>query len=220
MLPVKFDTPGVRSIEGDRCPVKLGLYVEPAARFATLYAGQLAGKVEGNTMVQTHRWWQSLLVVPPTLTRCFILAACSLPILVGCGGVEAPNLPGAEQTQKWDLNMFGDAYVTVPPFTNSGAFSETSDSPGWHLSDMVGQNRVRVPVSGMISHTASGDVWSFTITVANNGLTWTAHGTGTADGSFPNAMSVAGTVTGVLCQPPSAGGGCSNETHHFMGTRM
>lgn len=171
-------------------------------------------------MMRTHcRWLHSPLVVPAILGKCFILATFGLSILVGCGGTS--NLPGATATtQKWNLNMFGNAYVTLPPFTNSGAFSETSDSPGWYLTDMLGQNRVRIPLSGMVSHTAGGDHWSFTITVANNGLTWTAQGSGTANDSFPNAMSVSGTVTGVLCQPASAGGGCSNETHYFMGNRM
>jgi hypothetical protein len=156
-----------------------------------------------------------VLVIAP-----LCMAGCVLFIFAGCGVNTGPNNTSPATTQKWDLNMFGHAYVTVPPFTNSGAFSETSDSPGWYLSDAVGQNRVRVPLSGMVSHTANGDHWSFTITVNNNGLTWTAQGSGTADGNFPNAMSVSGTVSGVLCQPPSAGGTCSNETHYFMGTRM
>ena len=100
--------------------------------------------------------------------------------------------------QIWDLtNDDGQvATVMVEPFTNSGAFSETSDSSGWWMLDNVGNHAFRFNVGGNIVHDSGGDRWDF-VNFGGSGSGYQSMGTatGTANGNFPYATSVSGTYT-------------------------
>jgi len=133
--------------------------------------------------------------------------ALFIVMLSGCGGggtvtgttSNGNNLP----TQGWTLtNDAGQvAYVTVAPFTNSGTFTEASNSPGWWLLDSSGNPVARIPVNGTISHSGQYDTWDFTVTVQGGGMEVTGQGTGTANGNYPNATEVQGTLTGTATSP-------------------
>jgi hypothetical protein len=95
------------------------------------------------------------------------------------------------------------AIVVVSQFTYSGTFNEADTSPGWrtwhHLCDSTGvvvdSVLMRIPVNGTISHSGSGDAWSFTITVMNSGVSYTGSGEGYSDGNFPEATTASGTYS-------------------------
>lgn len=126
------------------------------------------------------------------------------------------------QTQCWTLiNAAGDvAYVVVKPFTYSGTFIESANSPGWWLYDGEGKAVARVPVSGSISHAGQYDTWDFTITVQGGGMQITGQGTGrTTDGVYPNARNVSGSITGTLVIPNVYSGPISdNWTGYYNST--
>lgn len=100
------------------------------------------------------------------------------------------------QNQTWELsapdNVNGNpivqvARVAVTPFTYSGEFSETSDSPGWWIYDSQGNQCYRLPVHGNIVHDSPGDHWSF---VGMSGIgcgmsTMGSNPSSTANGNFP-----------------------------------
>lgn len=107
--------------------------------------------------------------------------------------------------QTWSIisDWGATAIVVVSPFTHSGTFDEVDTSPGWqtwhYLCDTTGavidSVLMRIPVSGTIAHSGQGDAWSFTITVMNNGMSYTGSGDGTSDGNFPDATTASGTYS-------------------------
>jgi len=122
-----------------------------------------------------------------------ISLAAMWAVNIGCSLFNISNsLP-----QKWDMvNDAGEtAIVTVSPFTYSGTFSETSDSPGWYMTYPGGS--LRIPISGTISHFSQGDHWSFAITVQSGGVSLLGSGEGYSNGNFPNATTASGTVHGL-----------------------
>lgn len=134
------------------------------------------------------------------------LLALVCVLILGCGGggtgggsTTNNNLP----TQGWTLtNDAGQvAYVTVTPFTNSGTFTETSSSPGWWVMDSSGNPAVRIPLNGTISHSGQYDTWDFNVTVQGGGMQVTGQGTGTANGNYPAANQVQGTLDGTVTSP-------------------
>jgi len=137
------------------------------------------------------------------IITCFLMVLC----IFGCeelfntgSGNTTSDLP----TQGWTLtNDAGDvAYVLVKPFTNSGTFTEASNSPGWWLYDSGGNRAARIPMNGTVSHAGQYDRWSFTITVQGGGMRITGTGEGqTTDGIYPNARHVKGTTTGTATSP-------------------
>lgn len=145
----------------------------------------------------------------------FVLVMVSNPSDSGCGG-PAPT-PGA---QVWDLrNDVGDvATVIVQPFTNSGTFGETSDSPGWFIR-IPGLNPIRLHVGGNIVHDSGGDRWVFVgFTAPNTGgakVMFQGRGEGRANGQFPNATRVTGTTTATIITPM----GTTTGTSNWVGTR-
>ena len=138
----------------------------------------------------------------------------------GCESSAPPPLPSSspasEAAQTWELtNETGDiAIVAVTPFTNSGTFSETDDSPGWFVR-MPGLS-YRLHVGGNIVHTNGGDRWSFVGLTGGAGNAQTlGQGEGTANGQFPNATAVSGTLT-LTTQTPI---GTQTGTAKWWGTR-
>ncbi len=129
---------------------------------------------------------------------------CGLVFGCGAGGTgSGTTTSNSLPTQGWTLtNDAGQvAYVTVAPFTNSGTFTETSSSPGWWVLDSSGNPAVRIPVNGTISHAGETDTWDFTVTVQGGGMQVTGQGTGTADGNYPAATQVQGTLVGTVTSP-------------------
>lgn len=111
--------------------------------------------------------------------------------------------PSPNQTtagaQVWELTeaeRHQVARVIVSPYTYSGTFSETSDSPGWWIFDTVGNPLYKLPVGGNIVHSSQGDIWQFVnFGNAGGGYQTLGRGEGTANGNFPNANAVSGTIT-------------------------
>jgi len=100
--------------------------------------------------------------------------------------------------QVWELKTpMGDvARVVVSPFTNSGTFTETSDSPGWWMYDPSGNKSYRLHVGGNVSHAGGYDRWTF-VGLSGSGGGWQTlgRGEGTTDRPFPGANVVSGTLT-------------------------
>ena len=111
----------------------------------------------------------------------------------------SPNPTLTSNAQVWELTEAESrqvARVIVSPYTYRGTFSETSDSPGWWIFDTAGNPMYRLPVGGNIFHSSQGDSWQFVnFGNAGGGYQTLGCGEGTANGSFPNANAVSGTVT-------------------------
>ena len=113
--------------------------------------------------------------------------------------------PGIVGPQFWDLtNDAGQtATVLINPFTNSGTFGETADSAGWWVS-IPGVDPIRLHVGGNIVHTNGGDRWEFVGLTAegySDGVSILYSATGTANGQFPYATYVSGSVSGTITSP-------------------
>jgi hypothetical protein len=112
--------------------------------------------------------------------------------------------PPPSSSQVWLLN-FGDApcgmglelaKVRVTPFTYSGAFSETSDSPGVYIWGPTCTCSYRLRIGGNVVHSTPYDRWDFVnVGGAGCGMQTLCTVTGTANGNFPNATSVNGSIT-------------------------
>jgi len=139
-------------------------------------------------------------------------------VMVGCdvGGLPSTSTSSStsssssstsagEGVQKWVLlNQMGDqAYVTIKPFTYSGAFSESSDSPHWWLYDGAGKRVAKFNIGGNIFHAGQYDTWDFvTFSASGGGMNVHATVTGrTTDGVYPNAHNVKGTIQGTAASP-------------------
>src|SRR5208337_4808060 len=101
------------------------------------------------------------------------LALAALVLLTGCplpGSTSNSNNGGnGSGAQYWMLD-FGpgppghpeeQAKVVIQPFTYSGVFDETSDSPGVYIYDPSGTCSYRVSIGGSIGHNSQGDQWLF-----------------------------------------------------------
>ena len=106
-------------------------------------------------------------------------------------------IANSPKTQTWELTFHDNMHpqtvkVTVKPFTNSGTFSETSDSPGVWMFDASGSKCFRLPVGGNIVHDSPGDRWSF-VGMGGSGCgmqTLGSNSSGTANGNFPFATLI------------------------------
>jgi len=153
----------------------------------------------------------------------FTLAGGSLLFLSGCGagdratGNRATPTADLGSPQVWDLtNDAGQvATVTVTPFAASGTFSETSDSAGWFVN-IPGVQPINLPLSGTIVHDSQGDRWSFTLTVMQGSVSILGQGEGTANGNFPNANAITGTLSAVIKTPMDTG---QQVTGRWVGVR-
>ena len=133
-----------------------------------------------------------------TLIVCIVLlSALLMTPLFAQVTVEASNSTSVS-AQVWQLtNDDGQtATIIVQPFTNSGTFTETSDSAGWWMLDNVGNHAFRFNVGGNIFHSSGGDQWDF-VNFGGSGDGYQSMGTatGTANGNFPYATTVSGTYT-------------------------
>jgi len=127
--------------------------------------------------------------------------------------------------QTWILN-FGEgpcsqgqetATVVVEPFTYSGTFSETSNSPGlWVWDPSCGCKYRLLFISASIAHNSPGDSWSFTLGGAGCGMQSQGNGSGTANGNFPNATFVNGNATTTTQSPL----GQTSGSAAWQGTRQ
>ena len=146
-----------------------------------------------------------------------------LSVMVGTLGCESaaqvPSQPTpsvSQPAQVWELtNDGGDvATVTVSQFTNSGTFTETNGSAGWFIR-LPGLT-YRLHVGGNVVHSGGGDRWSFVGLTGGAGNAQTlGQGEGTANGQFPNATTVSGTLT-LTTQTPI---GTQTGTANWRGTR-
>ena len=129
-------------------------------------------------------------------------AAASFILLSSCNLVSSLKTDATGQTWLLTNDAGQVATVVVTPFTNSGTFSETSGSAGWWIDyTNVGGTRVRIPVSGTISHTSPGDHWYFTVTVMSGSVRLLGTGEGYSNGNYPNASGASGTLKGTLTDP-------------------
>jgi hypothetical protein len=121
-----------------------------------------------------------------------------------------------DERQVWELTDDAGQTVRVAiyPFTYSGTFNETSDSPGWYISCEDGGS-VRIPVSGTIAHNGDTDSWTFTFSLGSCGCTVQGQGEGT---SLVNASGVS--VVGGTYTMTSSGCDVSNADHNWDGVRM
>lgn len=104
-----------------------------------------------------------------------------------------------------------DVKVVVSPFTNSGTFSETSDSEGLWMYDAQGQKCYRLPVGGNIVHDGAGDRWSF-MGMSGSGCgmsTMAGQSSGTANGHFPDASQITNGYVNIYTSTPMGSGGGS-----------
>lgn len=155
----------------------------------------------------------------PIIIAIMLVSALLLTSCASSTGGSTPSSTGGSTTpssttvlpQVWELTAGAQgeqggqvAKVTVSPFTNSGTFSETSDSPGWWMFGATGERLFRLPVGGNIVHTGAGDRWSFVgLGGAGGDYQTLGRGEGTANGQFPNATAVTGTITLTTTGPPS-----------------
>ena len=115
----------------------------------------------------------------------------------------------ATSTQTWDLTFTSGTTVqvvevVVTPFTNSGTFSETSDSQGLWVYDVDGSPCFRMDVGGNIVHDSPGDRWSF-VNMGGSGCGFqmlATNSSGTANGNFPDADYISNGVVSFSVQSP------------------
>ena len=149
-----------------------------------------------------------------TALRLFI-AVVSAATLAACSMGTATNPASAPQpsAQIWELyaptvvngvTFTQVARVTLSPFTYSGAFSETPDSPGWWIHDNEGRPCYRLSVGGNVVTDSAGDRWSF-VGMTGSGCRMQSLGSnssGTANGNFPAANYIGNGVATITTQGP------------------
>ena len=130
------------------------------------------------------------------------------------------------QNQVWLLDFGPDPHVNgrreqakviVTAFTNSGTFSETSDSPGVIVYNPDGSCNYRITVGGTVSHAGTYDSWSFSgMAGAGCGMQSQGRGSGNANGAFPDATNVNGSMTLTTTSPL----GTVSPSGNWSGTRQ
>jgi len=197
-----------------------------AAFFVTItYAGPVSTSTPmPATPMPTHT---PKVTVTHTPTATSAATHTALPTTPAATHTASPTTPAATHTalpttpaptptaaQVWQLTEQEGgqvATVTVSPFTYSGTFSETSDSPGWWIFGTTGQPLFRLPVGGNIVHNGAVDRWSFVgLAGSGGGYQTIGNGEGTTDRPFPNATTVNGTVTITTQSPLGTVGGTVN----------
>ncbi len=146
-----------------------------------------------------HKTFMFFKIVAPIVCLLVLFAGQISPLHAQ---INTQLIANSQSAQVWYLtNDAGQvATVIVTPFTNSGTFSESSSSAGWWMN-IPGVNPMRLPLSGTVAHSSGGDLWSFTITVAQGSVSTQTHSDGTANGNFPYATHVSGTVSGTVTTP-------------------
>jgi hypothetical protein len=120
-----------------------------------------------------------------------------------CGG---GNLGGSNNgsAQIWSLDFGPDpvvagreeiALVSIAPFTNSGTFTETSNSPGVLFYNNDGSCSYRLTIGGTIAHAGQNDTWVFQgVTGSGCGMQSLGSGGGSSVGAYPTSTTAAGTI--------------------------
>jgi hypothetical protein len=157
------------------------------------------------------------------------LVLAALVLLTGCplpGSTSNSNSGGNNVTQYWMLDFGPDpvvpgreeeAKVVMQPFTYSGVFDETSDSPGVYIYDPSGTCSYRISIGGSIGHNSQGDQWLFQgVTGSGCGMSTVGSGGGTSNGSYPNATAATGTLTLKTMSPL----GTTNDSGNWSGTLL
>jgi len=115
---------------------------------------------------------------------------------IGQGRLSQAPAPGAQVWELTESERHQMVKVIVEPYTYTGTFTETSDSPGWWIFDSAGNALYRLPVGGNIFHSSQGDSWEFVnFGNAGGGYQTLGRGQGTENGSFPAGDRVEGDIT-------------------------
>jgi hypothetical protein len=131
--------------------------------------------------------------------RAAVLQVALIAGLTACGRTEPVAVEQApvQTPQSWSfINELGDtAIVSVNPTGLTGStFGEVSGSPGWRVR--IGSCSYKIAVGGNVVPTSGGDRFSFVgLTGAGCGFSSVGSGSGTANGKFPNATTITGTVS-------------------------
>jgi hypothetical protein len=147
----------------------------------------------------------------PLPRKKLVLVFLSALLLIMAGLFESCDL--FQTSQEWVLvNQMGDtATVTVPAGTLTSTFTETCNSNGWYVY-IPGMDPIRITVGGSIS----GANWRFVgMTGSGPQVNVVGNGTGNADSTFPDSISVTGTVT-INTQSPL---GATSGTGSWSGQR-
>jgi hypothetical protein len=125
---------------------------------------------------------------------------------IGQAGSPSPNptgspaQPASGQTdtagaQVWELTELGSGQI-ARVLVYAGVFNETDDSPGWWIRDASGNRLYKLAVGGNIFRNSPGDTWRF-VGLAGSGGGYQTMGTGEgiANGNFPDATTVSGTMS-------------------------
>lgn len=135
----------------------------------------------------------------------FVLLATGCPLPGSNSNNGNGNGTNNAVTQYWMLDFGPDpvvagreeeAKVAIAPFTYSGTFTETSDSPGLYIYDPGGGCSYRMSIGGSIAHSSQGDQWLFQgVTGAGCQMSTLGNGGGTSNGQYPAATAAGGTLT-------------------------
>jgi tetratricopeptide (TPR) repeat protein len=97
--------------------------------------------------------------------------------------------------QVWELTELGSGQV-ARVFVYAGVFNETDDSPGWWIYDASGNRLYKLTVGGNIFRNSPGDTWRFVgLAGVGGGYQTMGTGEGVANGNFPDATTVSGTMS-------------------------
>jgi hypothetical protein len=116
----------------------------------------------------------------------------------GSSPVPGPTTSPTSPSQIWELTeqQTGQiVWVTIKPFTYSGDFIETSDSPGWWIYGTQGEKLFKLAVNGNIVRDNPNDRWDF-VNFGGAGGGYQALGTGQGSmvGHYPDANDASGTA--------------------------
>jgi hypothetical protein len=124
------------------------------------------------------------------------------------------------EVQKWKLTSNGqEVIVEVKDFANSGDFVEKDrQAEGWFFTvPACPGGKYKIPAEGNIFRTNGGDRWDFNgLAGSGCGWIWIGTGTGIANGKFPDATYVSGTITGTF----RSGTVTTNTTNQWEGRKI
>ena len=113
--------------------------------------------------------------------------------------------PLPQAAQIWELTeqqTLQKVRIMIKPFTYSGDFIETSDSPGWWVYGTQGEKVCQLHVNGNIVFDNPNDRLDFVnFGGAGAGFTVSGSGEGSLVGKYPNATSASGTAKMQIISP-------------------
>jgi hypothetical protein len=114
----------------------------------------------------------------------------------------APGPAATDSPQIWEVTVTDNynhkqiAHVVIKPFTYSGDFVETADSPGWWIFGTNGEPLYKLPVQGNIVYDSPVDRWDF-VNFGGAGGGYQTLGTGQGkflQRNYPDAVTASGSV--------------------------